>query len=277
MSAPMETAAPYRIAVRGPARRAAFTLLELLVVLVIIAVLAALLVPSFRHARLHSLATRSSHNLRQLVAANLSYAADRGCYVPADDRWNNRRWHGARTTVTGRFDPAAGFLADYLGKSRSITPCPLFTEMLSGRQSFEDGTGGYGSNATYIGGTPEWAWNPDGTRRSATPAQVPRPSSTLMFATTAFARADGLQEYPYAEPPFWDFGSGPTASRPSPSVHFRFAGKAILAWCDGHISMEERTPRDPGENPCGGDPTAQNLGWPGPDDANGYWNPAREN
>jgi prepilin-type N-terminal cleavage/methylation domain-containing protein/prepilin-type processing-associated H-X9-DG protein len=260
----------------GLARRIAFTLLELLVVIAIIAIIAALVIPAFRQARLHSLAIRSSQNLRTLVTANTAFVADQGFYAPADDKWNNRRWHGARTSAGGRFDPTKGFLAPYLGKSREVTACPLFTQMLAGQHSFEDGTGGYGYNAAYVGGRPDWSWNPDGTRRSAYPAQILRPSATMMFATTAFARADGVQEYPYAEPPFWDFGTGPTANRPSPSVHFRFNGKAIVGWCDGHISMEEKSPRDPGDNPYAGDATAQNLGWFGPDEGNGFWNPERE-
>ena len=257
-------------------RTRAFTLLELLVVIAIIAILAALLLPAFRHAMLQSYSVRSSQNLRQLVAANIAYAGDQGAYAPADDKWNNRRWHGARTSASAPFDPTRGFLADYLGKSRAIVSCPLFTQMIAGQKSFEDGTGGYGYNSSYIGGRPGGAWNGDGTRVSARPAQVLRPSVTLMFATTAFAVAGGVQEYASVEPPFWDFGTGPSGSRPSPSLHFRFQGKAIVAWCDGHISMEAKGARDAGSNPYGGDAEANNLGWFGPDEANGYWNPERE-
>ena len=254
----------------------AFTLLELLVVIAIIAVLAALLLPAFRTAKLHGYAVRSSQNLRQLVAANVAYAAEQGFYAPADDKGNKRRWHGARTSAGAPFDPTKGFLGDYLGKSRDILRCPLFTEILAGQQSFEDGTGGYGYNSAYIGGRPGGAWNADGTRLSARPAQVPHPAATVMFGTSAFARADGVQEYASIEPPFWDFGTGPSGDRPSPSLHFRFQGKAIVAWCDGHISMEEKTPRAAGSNPYGGDADAHDLGWFGPDENNGFWNPDRE-
>lgn len=82
------------------------------------------------------------------------YLADHGCYAPADDRWNNRRWHGARSGNNAPFDPTKGFLAAYLGKSRSVTACPLFTKMLGGTQSFEDGTGGsFESPAERLAGT----------------------------------------------------------------------------------------------------------------------------
>ena len=255
--------------------RAGFTLLELLVVVVVTAVLAALLLFVMGEAKQRSFAARSSSNLRQLVVANIAYAADKGFYAPADDRSNNRRWHGARKSAAGEFDPAKGFLAPYFEKSRGITPDPLFTMMLKGKRSFEEGTGGYGYNAAYIGGRPTWAWNADGTRVSARPAQIERPASTLMFATAAFEREDGLQEYPYAEPPFWDFGDGPSSFRPAPTVHFRFNGHAIVGWCDGHISLEKKVRRDVGENPYGGNPDVYNLGWFGPDEENGYWNPNR--
>ena len=256
-------------------KQAAFTLIELLVVVVIIAVLAALILPAYRTAKVNSYAVRSTNNLRQLVTANIAYAAEKGFYVPADDRWNNRRWHGGRTAESSAFDPAKGFLAEYLGKSRAVTPDPFFTEMLKSSETFEEGTGGYGYNATYIGGTPAWAWNADGTRVSAQPSQVERPATTMMFATTAYAREDGVQEYPYAEPPFWDFGDGPSGFRPSPTVHFRYNGKAIVGWCDGHVSMETKVVREAGFDPHDGDADAQNLGWFGPEEDNGYWNPRR--
>ena len=256
-------------------REAAFTLVELLVVVAIIAVLAALLLPAYRTAKVNSYASHSTNNLRQLVTANIAYAADRGFYVPADDRRNNRRWHGGRASASKPFDPATGFLAEYLGKSRAVTPDPFFTEMLKRKETFEEGTGGYGYNAAYVGGTPAWAWNPDGTRQSARPANLERPATTMMFATTAFARAEGVQEYPYAEPPFWDFGDGPSGYRPSPTVHFRYNGKAIVGWCDGHVSMEAKVSRDMGYDPYFGDADAENLGWFGPDEDNGYWNPRR--
>lgn len=251
----------------------AFTLIELLVVVTIIAVLAGLVFPIFRQAKMHAQAVQSANNLRQLVAANLGYANDFGFYAPADDQSNNRRWCGARTSGSGAYDPTKGFLAGYLGYSRMITPDPLFTTMIKGSASFEDGSGGYGYNEAYIGGTPEWGYHADGTRVSARPAQVMLPSSTVMFATTAYAVTGGVQEYPFAEPPFWDFGDGPSGYRPTPSVHFRFNGKAIIGWCDGHTSMEAKVDRADGDNPNGGDAEAQNLGWFGPDADNGYWKP----
>lgn len=253
-----------------------FTLTELLTVIAIIAVLLGLMFPAVNHVKQSGWATRSSNNLRQLAAANMAYAADHGFFAPADDRNNLKRWHGSRSSTSEPFDPAEGYLADYLGPSRQVGSCPLFVEMLRGSQTFEEGTGGYGYNASYIGGTPGWAWNSDGSRTSARLGQVGRASTTVMFTTSAYARGKGVQEYPYAEPPFWDFGNGPTGWRPSPSVHFRFRGNAIVAWCDGHVTMEPMDDRKEGLNPHGGNPREHNLGWFGPDEDNGYWNPMRE-
>ena len=254
----------------------AFTLIELLVVIAIIAVLSAFLLSGVNSARRKADAAHSSHNIRTLALANIAYHADNGRYVPADDKKNLRRWHGARKSPGKPFDPAEGFLAPYLGKSRAITPCPVFQDMLKGKGTFEEGAGGYGYNATYIGGTPALKWNKDGTRVSATLANIEKPGTTVMFTSTAYARADGLQEYPYCEPPAWDFGDGPGGDRPSPTVHFRFDGKALVAWCDGHVSFESPDDRPAGTNPHDGDITGKNLGWFGPDENNGYWNPRRE-
>ena len=195
-------------------RRQGFTLVELLIVLVVIAVLAVVGFGAFEKALTTARIARSSQNIGQLAAANPLYVADHGTYAPADDRTNNKRWHGARKGGQA-FDPADGFLAPYLGHSRQVTPCPLLTAMVEGKESFETGTGGYGYNAQYIGGRPGGKFDRvTGVRIPQHPGRVGNPAHTVMFATTAYARESGLQEYPYCEPPFWDFGGGPSGQRP---------------------------------------------------------------
>jgi prepilin-type N-terminal cleavage/methylation domain-containing protein len=256
-------------------RRQGFTLVELLIMLVVIAVLSLIGFGSLQKAVTAARIARSSQNLGQLAAANLLYVSDHGTYAPADDRTNNKRWHGARKGGQA-FAPEDGFLAPYLGKSRQITPCPLLTAMIDGKESFETGTGGYGYNAQYIGGRPGGKFDrTSGQRIPEHPGRVLHPAHTVMFATTAYARESGLQEYPYCEPPFWDFGSGPSGQRPSPTVHFRANGKALVAWCDGRVTAEPKNDRAVGANPHGGDADAADLGWFGPDEENGYWNPQR--
>ncbi len=257
-------------------RRSGFTLIELLVVVTIVAVLSLAGYGAVQKALTTARIARSTQNLGQLATANILYASDNGTFAPADDRSNRKRWHGGRKGASQPFDPADGFLAPYLGHSRQVTPCPLLTHLVEGKESFETGTGGYGYNAQYIGGRPGGSYDRvTGERMAERPVRLAHLSRTVMFATTAYARNDGLQEYPYCEPPYWDFGNGPTGNRPSPTVHFRANGKALVAWCDGHVTAEPKNEASEGYNPHGGEAGKYDLGWFGPDAENGYWNPHR--
>ncbi len=256
--------------------RIGFTLIEMLVVVAILAVLISLTVRSVSRGILSAQQAQSMSNLRQLVMANLAYATEHQRFAPADDQWNTRRWHGARTSIDAPFDPTQGFLSDYLGMSRQVTQCPLFQEMNRGSQTFEEGTGGYGYNSSYIGGRPGGGYDSQGNRVSARPTQIAN-AQTIMFSTSAYATGNSVQEYAYTEPPFWDFGNGPVSHRPSPTTHFRFNRHALVGWVDGSVSRVKMAPRAAGTNPHGGNADAQSLGWFGPDEENGFWNPSRRN
>lgn len=245
----------------------AFTLIELMVVVMIIAVLIALCFPAYFRILNSGRASASMSNLHQLAAANLAYVADNnGYYCPAQEKTNRIRWHGARTSGAAAFDPSKGFLAPYLGESGRVKMCPLFADMLSGSASFENGTGGYGYNATYIGGTPADPYQPLHSSR------VPRPAQTVMFTTTALAKSSGIQEYAFSEPYQWVDPNNNLAGPLQPSVHFRANGRALVAWCDGHVTAEVPAKLG-GTDYYGGDSEAEKLGWFGPDEKNGYWNP----
>ncbi len=252
------------------------TMIELLITTSIVLTLIGISLPVLTKVREQGWLAQSTNNIKHLATANLAYAADHGRFAPSENvRTNNKRWCGGRSGNDQNWDPTQGYLSEYFDNSKEVTPCPMFENMEKSSDSFEEGAGGYGYNSTYIGGRPSWEMEVDGTRVSATLALVERASTTVMFATSGYARADGIQEYPYIEPPFWDFGNGPSQWRPSPTVHFRFNGRALVAWCDGRTSLEEMLKRPEGTNPHGGSATAQNLGWFGPDDDNGYWNPQR--
>ncbi len=60
-----------------------------------------------------------------------------------------------------------------------------------------------------------------------------------------------------------------------PSVHFRANGKAVVAWCDWHITAE-RSSRLGGTGYYGGDSAKQKIGWFGPTEKYGCWNPDYE-
>ena len=254
-----------------PRASAGFTLLELLVVVAIIAIVAALTFSGVKSARESSAAAKCLGNLRSLAEANMRYAAEHdGQFCFAQEKTNTIRWHGSRKAVTTKFDPTQGPLAPYLGRDGSVKECPSFKQFVSGEDSFENGSGGYGYNAVYIGGTPRDKWN--GERI----ANVARPERTLMFADTALARADGVQEYPYAEPYQWVTPNGRLAGPLSPSVHFRHRGAANIVWCDGHASPESPKRLGNEKNYYGGDEKKHTLGWVGPEAENGWWNARRK-
>lgn len=257
-----------------PGSHSGFTLFEVLVVVCILLVLAVISFSTGKSMLTRARVIDSTSNLRSLAIANTVYAADTGVYCPAADQFNNRRWHGARSSNGAKFDPTLGLLSPYLGKSMRVTQCPLFLRMLDGNASFEDGSGGYGYNAVYIGGKPGGEFEPKTKILiSERVSNVRNPGRTIMFTTAAYARAGGLQESAYCEPPYPDFGSGPSGQRLSPTVHFRANGKALVAWCDGSVTAESKTKAAAGENPHGGDAKKWDLGWCGPEENNGWWNP----
>ncbi len=242
--------------------RRAFTLVELLVAVAIVTLLAVGALAGYRAVMNAAYKGRSIENIRQLAMANIAYAADRGTFCPAQDRRNRKRWHGGRSGSSGAFDASKGFLSPYLGDAQSLTACPAFKTFLRQGASFEDNSGGYGYNAAYVGGTPGNAYQP------AAIEAITNPTHTVMFTTTALAKADGLQEYPFCEPFYAT--SGGTALQPS--VHFRFSGRALVAWCSGRVT-EEPPSRFSETNFYGGNNAEAKIGWFGPEQDNGFWNP----
>lgn len=250
--------------------RRGFTLIELIVTVAIIGVLAALVLGSVSLVQQRGDAAQCSANLRGLAAANLAYAAENaGRYVFAQDVSNTVRWHGEREDSDGKFDPQKGPLAPYLGADGRVKVCPTLRRAPVAEASFnEEGAGGYGYNAAYIGGVPGDAFTPERF------PNVARPGRTVMFTDTALPNAKGVQEYPFSEPWQWTDYAGRLRGALTPSVHFRHAGRANVAWCDGHVTAEEPT-RLGGTNRYGGSGAKWLVGWFGPEDDNGYWNPRR--
>lgn len=68
-------------------KRAAFTLVELLIVVVIIAILAAIAIPNFLEAQIRSKVSRARTDLRTVAVALESYAADENKYPPMLGHW----------------------------------------------------------------------------------------------------------------------------------------------------------------------------------------------
>lgn len=212
-------------------------MIELLVVIAIIAILAAMLFPVFASAREAARKASCLANLKQLTLAMLMYADDHDGYcVPAMDAANLTRWHGVRDTTSDAFDPTRGPIYPYL-KSREIKECPTFRGFARGSMAFEQGTGGYGYNWQYVGGSP-LAWPESLT--PASEAQIESPDHTIMLADTATLDWDmmagsgtgTLIEYSFVEAPFYEaYGNLPA----DPSMHFRHSGICNVAFCDGHV------------------------------------------
>jgi prepilin-type N-terminal cleavage/methylation domain-containing protein/prepilin-type processing-associated H-X9-DG protein len=255
-----------------------FTLIELLVVIAIIAILSAIVFPVFTTAKESGRRAKCMSQLKQLVAANLSYADDNsGHFVPAASDMmgaNLHRWHGTRTSSTRDFDPTQGPLWAYLGKSGGIKKCSLLGLLKSRAQvrntAYESGCGGYGYNYLYVGGTYYKNGTLDAQKIASTLGDLAKPCRTLMFADAAMARVSSgsvvLVEESFAYPPYLADTSGATSSELSPSIHFRHAGRANVGWCDGHVTSEQMSNSKDGRNAYGVDSKSYNLGWFGPHD-----------
>lgn len=265
-------------------RARGFTLLELLIVIAIIALLGAILLPALGRARAKARSMECLSNLRQLHLANTMYAAEHdGHFVPAAPDihvgFGGRiRWHGVRPTTDGTtaFDPRLGPLAEYLPDAR-VKECPEFTELkdLDDIDSaFESGTGGYGYNAAYVGGTYyQSPLFPSGTaaKNTTLDVRVQSPSETIMFADAALPIEGALIEYGILEPPLFvdpEYPHGREGWWQLPSMHFRHNMRCNVVWADGHATSERWGWLNEGgeTNVYGGSNILWGVGWFGPKD-----------
>ena len=241
------------------------TLIEALLCVAIVGVLTTAALGIHRMMWMRGGVAVSCEHLHELVAANYAYAADHeGQYCPAISADNRTRWHGHRDSADAPFETEKGYLGPYLANSRGVLFCPLLRGYRT--RSFESGAGGYGYNAEYIGGTP-------GNHAAGNSQVRVAEGRTVMFATTALAVDDTLQEYPFTEPYFWSNGRGRELGSFQPSTHFRADGKAIVGWSDGSVTLELPTTFT-GPNYYGGNNGRFKIGWFGPRGRNGFWNPS---
>ncbi len=271
------------------ALRRGFTLVELLVVIAIIGVLVGLLLPAVQAAREAARQMSCKNNLRQIGLACHMYAnANADYWPPAADTTNNRRWFGARDSSEDLYDARRGPLSPYFESNEGLKRCPSFgnysqdseNSICNGNAAaFEAGSGGYGYNHYYVGGTwylYGWA-SPRSRLQTSNMRDIEALSQTVAFADTAFTCGSPESfaiEYGFLEPPFFVNGPHPLLSpatpwRANPSIHFRHGGTTANAlWCDGRVTVAAMSGTADGSSYYGGQPSDLNVGWFGPMDSN---------
>lgn len=216
--------------------RAAFTLVELLVVVVIIAILSSLAFGGMKIYR--GLATRSvcSSNLRQLAAATNLYCSEHGGFFPpyvTYDGDGGRGWFfGYESSPSGTaegdrvLDREAGPLYPYITSVGKIEVCPGFNYGKAvWKAKFEGASYGYGYN-WWLGG--KLAGAP---LRNV--ASLSSGSRVILFGDCAQVNTFQTPASP-SNPLLEEFYIIDERER---TVHFRHGGRANVVFVDGHVEV----------------------------------------
>jgi prepilin-type N-terminal cleavage/methylation domain-containing protein/prepilin-type processing-associated H-X9-DG protein len=232
-----QAAAALRSAARTPRRwrtlRAAFTLVELLVVVAIIAVLAGLLLPALAQGRRAAQTARCVSNLRQLGLATQLYWDDHGnrTFVDRSVRTNNGwrywfGWLGDGAEGERDFDATQGALWPYF-QGRGVEICPALNRAKPNFKSKARGAA-YGYADNLLAG-------PRGTAGLPV-AQFLRPTELALFTDGGQVndfQAPASPDHPLLEE-FYYFDTNTLSA----TVHFRHQGRAQTWFVDGHVAPE---------------------------------------
>ena len=251
-------------------RRAAFSLVELLVVIGVVAVLFALLLPVIARVRRHAQATTCVTNLRQLGHAMVLYAQQNHGHLPAghrfvenkahsgDSRWWS--WDDALAPLLGEPPPQAELEGSYTVNPSPLLQCPsddrvppayLGGRPLGGLRSYSmthawgDSAGGMG--VIGVAGVTEWRYVRLADARDA--------SGTLLLVENHCddihgGNLAGSQSFATTPTPAYQRG----VPRPGPpGMWDRLPPTHDGAWnylfCDGHVDRlrpDETVTRKPG-------------------------------
>jgi prepilin-type N-terminal cleavage/methylation domain-containing protein len=202
-------------------RRRAFTLVELMTVLAIMAILYAIAVPAFIATKAAVKSAVSMNGLKDLSQSLLMYVADSDDNAPLA-MYNGPNglvaWFGSQTGP-GVFDPTQGILSAYEAGKNPHDPT------YQGEPWLGDGSG-YGYNWGYIGSDfnmQPFYQNFPNCRNAASMTSLSSPSTTILFATSAYYSAPWT---PGGNGKTYDFGfiDPPRLWKGNPNVDFREEG-----------------------------------------------------
>ncbi|MDL5050731.1 type II secretion system protein [Oscillatoria amoena NRMC-F 0135] len=220
------------------------TLLELLVAIAIVAILSTMTFPVLNAVKVASSKVMAANTLNQLRLASEMYLTDNnGNYWPfrTNVAEGVKWWFGLEKTggsnAEGQrsLDMSQGILGNYFGRTTTVKTDPAFA--MHGKTlkpKFVEGAFGYGYNTLLFGRNRDAIGNPSKIVVFATSAQV------NTFQAPASSKNPMIEEFYLLD-------------RMNTTVHFRFGGKAMVAFADGRIDylpMDKSTldPRLPTAN-----------------------------
>ncbi len=215
----------------------AFTLIELLVVIAIIAILAAILFPVFAQAKEAAKKASCISNQKNIITAYLLYATDHddsfilSSYSVQPNGWFSPpeylyAWYGGSVNLTGHYDgweerADMGLLYPYL-RGQEIMDC------LTAKDIPHNTTNPALIALSINGGMAVNQWS-----EVESMSDLSSPAETIAFADAAGA-GDGVRPSPLLRVLTV---YSPDSFSP-PRIHGRHAGRANIAWADGHVKSE---------------------------------------
>ena len=208
--------------------RAAFTLIELLLVIALIAILASLLLPALVGAKAAAQSAKCKSNLRQLGIALYAYADDQKVY-PLAQILDGRRWADYLGREYGFLCPSPPFLHDPFTPKRFPMLPSIYGYNTSGTVNLVSardilrGDFGFGLGGSFFPGVAV-APTPDGA--------VKIPSDMIGFGDGFLGMNPSGIQYSDAVGQNW---SGPSNDDAQKAARARHSGKLNVVFCDDHV------------------------------------------